>query len=110
VLSRDRAADPRANLAFRLTAYAYAGFSFLDCVTTAEALARGLHERNPLAATLYAHYGVVSLFLLKAAVVAAIVGVLALLPRRVAVWVAVAFSSSVASAVVGNMQALLSLH
>jgi Domain of unknown function (DUF5658) len=109
-LVRDRVSDPRSNLAFRLTAAAYIAFSLLDCVTTAEALARGGHERNPLAASLYAHYGVASLFALKAVIVAAIIAVLALLPRRVAVWVAIAFSAVVVSAVVGNLHTIFSFR
>jgi hypothetical protein len=107
---RERTVDPRADLAFRLTAWSYVGFSLIDCVTTAEALARGLHERNPVAAALYAHFGIASLFVLKVAIVATIVTVLALMPRRVAVWVSLAFAGAVAAAVIDNLHALLRLH
>jgi Domain of unknown function (DUF5658) len=107
--------SPRdANTAFGLVAIAYGFFSFLDWMTTADALAQGGRESNPLAATLYAQYGSGALLLLKAVVVAAIIFALARIPRRVmshrvAVWVGTAFVVATAVAVIGNAQALAAL-
>ena len=72
---------------------AYALFSLLDWMTTARALPQGGHEGNPIAALLYEQFGSAGLLLFKAIVVALIIAVLVLIPRRVmsqrvAVWVA----------------------
>jgi Domain of unknown function (DUF5658) len=101
-------------LAFRWVLIAYALVSVLDWVTTNSALALGGHERNPIAASLYAQYGSVALLLFKAAVVAVIIAVLARIPRRImseriAVWVGIAFVVVTAVAVIGNTDALASL-
>jgi Domain of unknown function (DUF5658) len=102
-------------MAFRLVLAAYAFFSLLDWLTTATALPQGGREGNPLAASLYAQYGSAGLLFFKAVVVAFIIGVLALIPRRVmsqrvAVWVATAFVVLTAVAVIGNVHALASLQ
>lgn len=91
---------------FRLSACAYVVFGVADCVTTAVALTRGGHERNPFAAALYQQYGLASLFALKGLVVAVILFVLTRLPQRVAVWVTISFAVSAALVVVANLQAL----
>jgi hypothetical protein len=106
VFSLARAADPRANLAFRLAVYAYVTFGILDCVTTGIGLAVGGREGNPLAASIYQHYGLASLFAFKAIVMAFIIVVLTLLPRRVAAWTTIAFTLGVAVGVVGNLQVI----
>jgi Domain of unknown function (DUF5658) len=108
VSTRDRIA------ALRLVLIAYALFSFLDWITTATALAQGGRERNPIAASLYAQYGSPGLLLFKVLVVALIIGVFMVIPRRVmslriAVWVATAFVAFTALAVIGNVHALASL-
>jgi hypothetical protein len=92
-----------------LAVYSYVFFGLLDCLTTAVALALGGHEGNPVAASLYARYGASALFAFKAIVVAVIIAVLCLLPRRVAVWTTTAFAAAVAFSVVGNMHAILHL-
>lgn len=105
VSTRDRKA------VFHLVIISYALFSVLDWMTTTTALSLGGRERNPIAASLYVQYGSPGLLLFKALVVAAIVAVLVLIPRRimsqrVAVWVATAFVVITALAVLGNVHAL----
>jgi hypothetical protein len=100
--------------AFRLVVGAYIAISVLDWTTTATALPQGGREGNPIAASLYSQYGSLGLLLFKGAIVAVIIGVLALIPRRimskrVAVWVGVAFVALTTFAVVGNLHALASL-
>jgi hypothetical protein len=92
--------------AFVLAILSYSLFSVLDVMTTVVALGRGLHERSALGASLYLEYGSAGLWVAKAAVVGLIVGVLAVMPRRIGVWVGTAFAVWTALAVVGNLQAL----
>jgi hypothetical protein len=109
VFSRDRAADPRANLAFRVAVYAYLVFGILDCITTAVALFHGGREGNPLAASLYASYGLMGMFAFKSIVVAFIVFVLTLLPRRIATWMTTWFAATVGFGVIGNLHQIAHL-
>lgn len=92
--------------AFVFAIISYALFSVLDVMTTIAALGRGLHERNALGASLYLQYGAAGLWVAKMTVVGLIVTVLALMPRRIAVWVGTAFAAWTALAVVGNLHAL----
>jgi hypothetical protein len=92
--------------AFLFAILSYVLFSVLDVMTTVVALRQGLHEHNGLAASLYEQYGSAGLWAAKGAVVALIVVVLAMMPRRVAVWVGTAFAVWTALAVVGNLHAL----
>jgi hypothetical protein len=101
--------DRHGTSAFQVAALAYVFFGLLDCVTTAVALARGGREGNQFAASLYSSYGLAGLFTLKAIVVALILGILVIVPRRLAAWVTTAFASGVALAVVGNLHALTRL-
>ena len=99
---------------FRLVLLTYVAFSFLDWLTTASALTQGGREGNPIAASLYSEYGSAGLLLFKAIVIVVIIGVLALIPRRlmskrVAMWVGTAFVAVTAFAVIGNLHALASL-
>ena len=96
--------------AFLLAAGMYVFFGALDCLTTASALSRGARERNPLAAYLYRHYGMVSLYAFKAAVVTLILLGLATLPRRIGVWVATGFAVVVGLIVVANANTLTGLY
>lgn len=102
-----RTAEDRA---FLLATGMYVFFGTLDCLTTAQALAHGAHERNPIAARLYAHYGVLSLYAFKALVVGVILVGLTLLPRRVGVWVATVFAVVIGLIVVANSQAITTLY
>ena len=79
--------------------------SAADCLCTGRALALGFHERNPLAASLYAHVGMASLWALKAVVLAAILLGLSILPRRAAAVTAV-FALTALLTVVANLRAL----
>ncbi len=99
---------------FRLVLAAYVVVSVLDWVTTASALPQGGREGNPIAASLYSQYGSAGLLLFKGVVVAVIITILVLIPRRimsrrVAVWVGTAFVAITAFAVIGNLHALASL-
>jgi hypothetical protein len=90
---------------------AYVGFSLLDWTTTTTALASGGQEGNPIAASVWIQYGAVGLLAFKALIVAVIIAVLMLIPRRVmsvrvAVWVATAFTLATAATVIGNLHAL----
>jgi hypothetical protein len=93
-----------------LAASAYVAFGLLDCVTTAVALTHGGREGNPLAASLYERFGVVSLFAFKGIVISVILAVATLLPRRTAAWIVTAFAVAVAFAVVGNLHAIWHLR
>jgi Mg2+/Co2+ transporter CorB len=104
LLARADARDRDAAFVFAILSYAL--FSVLDVMTTLVALGRGLHERNGLGASLYMQYGAAGLWVAKAAVVGLIVAVLALMPRRIAVWVGTAFALVTAVAVIGNLHAL----
>lgn len=111
---RSEASTRDRKAAFRFVLIVYALFSLLDWMTTARALPQGGHEGNPIAAVLYEQFGSAGLFLFKATVVTVIIGVLALVPRRVmsqriAVWVGTAFVVITAVAVIGNAHALASL-
>jgi Domain of unknown function (DUF5658) len=98
--SRDR------NAAFYFAILTYALFSVLDVMTTVSALGDGLRERNAFGASLYEAYGAAGLWVAKGIVVSLIVGVLMVMPRRVAVWVGTALAVSTALVVIGNLQAL----
>lgn len=97
------------NAAFVFAAASYMLFSALDVMSTVSALQGGLRERNVFGASVYASYGSAGLWALKAVVVAAIVAVLVLIPRRIAVWVATALTLMTAVAVVSNLQLLARL-
>lgn len=77
-----------------------------DAVTTNQALSHGMRERNPLAATLYAHAGIEGLWLMKTAVLALMLVALVAVPRRVAVLLAVIFAATMAFDVAANLDAL----
>jgi hypothetical protein len=94
------------NFAFWLVAGGYVIFSLVDCLTTSYGLAHGGRERNPIAASLYASYGIGALFALKAAIVAVIVLTLQHLPRRPAVWVGVVFAAAMGLVVSANLAAI----
>jgi hypothetical protein len=103
------------NVAFGLVLVTYALFSLFDWLTTSTALPAGGREGNPIAASLYTEYGSTGLLVFKTLVVAAIVGVLVFIPRRimsqrVAVWVTTGFVIATALAVLGNVHALASLQ
>jgi hypothetical protein len=98
------ARDRDAAFAFAILSYAL--FSALDVMTTIAGLGQGLRERNAWGASLYMQYGSAGLWVAKGAVVALIVVVLAVMPRRVAVWIGTAFAFWTALAVVGNLHAL----
>jgi hypothetical protein len=100
VATRDRDA------AFLFVIVSYVLFSALDVMTTIVALGQGLRERSSLGASVYMQYGSAGLWVAKAAVVGLIVAVLAVMPRRVAVWVGTAFAVWTALAVIGNLHAL----
>jgi Mg2+/Co2+ transporter CorB len=104
LLSRVDTRDRDAAFSFAILSYVL--FSVLDVMTTVVALGQGLHERNSLGASLYMQYGSAGLWVAKGAIVALIVAVLAVMPRRVAVWVGTAFAFWTALAVVGNLHAL----
>jgi hypothetical protein len=104
LLSRVEARD--RDVAFLFAILSYVLFSALDVMTTVVALGQGLRERSSLGASLYVQYGSAGLWAGKAAVVGLIVAVLAVMPRRVAVWVGTAFAAWTALAVIGNLHAL----
>jgi len=104
LLSRVDTRDRDAAFAFAILSYVL--FSVLDVMTTVVALDQGLRERSALGASLYMQYGAAGLWAAKAAVVGLIVAVLAVMPRRVAVWVGTAFAVVTAMAVIGNLHAL----
>ena len=104
--------DDRAIFIGALTAYGL--FSLFDWVTTAVALASGGTEGNPIAASVFASFGNAGLLAFKALVVAVIVAVLVLIPRRImslrlATWVAAIFAVISAFIVIHNVQAYASL-
>src|SRR5579864_7522935 len=92
--------------AFILAVVSYVSFSILDVMTTVVALSRGLREHSALGASIYTQFGAAGLWVAKTFVVGLIVTVLAVMPRRVAVWVGTAFAVWAALAVIGNLQAL----
>ena len=92
---------------FTIAVAAYVLFSLLDCFTTAVALAGGhAFERNPFAAAVYHAHGIAGLYVLKLAVVVAVIVGLRVLPRSLAAWVATAFTAIAALAVVANLHVL----
>jgi len=79
----------------------------LDVLTTAVGLLLGLDEANPLTAGVLRHLGVAGLMLQKLPVVLALVVGLAVLPRRVAVVAAWAFTLLMAVVVASNLSLVL---
>jgi hypothetical protein len=90
----------------RLLWIVYCGMSAADCLSTGRALGLGLRERNPLAASLYEHAGIASLWAIKAVVLGAILFGLSALPRRAAAAVTAVFALSAVVTVLANLQAL----
>lgn len=70
------------NPAFALAWWVYVLGSVADCVTTGVALAKGLHERNPVARAIYRVAGMDALWAFKLAVLGVILYGLTWLPRR----------------------------
>lgn len=116
LLARVSPQEGRTIFLFALAAYAL--FSLLDWLTTAQALAYGGREGNPIAASVFAQYGDIGLLVFKGVIVAFIIAVLVLMPRRVmslriATYLAVAFAVAVAFTDIHNVQAyaqLLHVH
>lgn len=110
------ARDGRAVFAFAVGAYVL--FSLFDWITTSVALAAGGAEGNPLAASVFSAFGDSGLLLFKAVVVALIITILVLIPRRImslriATWIAAVFAVLSAVTVIHNIEAyasLLQLH
>lgn len=100
--AREHAAVNRGAGLFRGLAALYLLLGIGDCVTTSFALAAGAHERNPLGASLYAHFGGGALWLTKALVSGMVIAGLAILPRRVAAITAAAFVAVLALVVADN--------
>ncbi len=94
------------NWTFRLVLVAYVALGLADVLTTQYGLAHGGQERNPIAAALYAQFGIASLYVFKVLIVAVILVGLRLMPRRIAVWVGTAFAAVTALAVIGNLQVI----
>lgn len=99
---------------FVLAVAAYVLFSLFDWLTTAVALGVGGEEGNPVAASVFAVFGDAGLLAFKAIVVAVIIGILVLIPRRimslrVATWIAAIFAVVAAVTVIHNVQAYASL-
>ena len=93
---------------------AYVGFSALDVATTSVALAAGGREGNPIAARIFHALGDGGLLAFKSIVVAIIIAVLVLVPRRVlslrvATYIAAVFAAVMATVVMHNVQAYASL-
>ncbi|MBV8529365.1 MAG: hypothetical protein JOZ75_13725 [Candidatus Dormibacteraeota bacterium] len=106
------AREGRAALTVALAAYVL--FSLFDWITTAIALAAGASEGNPIAASVFAMFGNWGLLAFKVVVVAAIIAVLTLIPRRImspriATWVAAIFAVVAAVTVIHNAQAYASI-
>lgn len=104
--------DGRAVFLFAL--FAYVLFSLFDWATTATALAAGGKEGNPIAASVFAVFGNAGLLVFKVVVVAIIIAILLLIPRkvmslRVATWIAAIFALVAAVTVIHNVQAYTSL-
>ena len=79
----------------------------LDILTTTVGLIRGLDEANPLTAGVIHHLGAGGLIIQKVPVVLALVGGLTLLPRRVAVVSAWAFTVLMGAVVASNVSLVL---
>lgn len=73
-----------SNPAFALAWWVYVGGSVADCITTAVALGRGFHERNPVARAIYEGSGMEALWAFKFGVLGVILFGLTWLPWRVA--------------------------
>ncbi|HET9051835.1 MAG TPA: DUF5658 family protein [Candidatus Dormibacteraeota bacterium] len=84
----------------------YLAGNVADAMTTGQALAHGLRERNPLAAAVYDHAGIGGLWALKSAVLALMLVALVAVPRRIAVVLAVIFAATMAVDVAANLDAL----
>ncbi len=97
------------NPAFALAWWVYVLGSVADCMTTGLALQRGLGERNPVAAALYAHSGMATLWAFKGVVLAAILFGLTLLPRTVAVVAAGVLAVTICLDVNANLVMLRSI-
>jgi hypothetical protein len=93
---------------FRLLWIVYCGAAAADCLTTARAVALGLHERNPLARWMYHQAGMASLWAAKVAVLVTILVGLSFLPRRVAAAVTAVFAITAWLIVWANLAALAS--
>lgn len=92
---------------FRLAWMVYITASAADCLSTAVALASGrMRERNPLAAALFAHGGMLSLVLLKTAVLGILLCAVSMLPRRVAVGFSIFLAAGVLVVVADNVNAI----
>lgn len=79
----------------------------LDILTTTTGLVSGLEEANPVTAGVIRHLGVAGLLLQKVPVVIALLCGLILLPRRVAVVSAWAFTVLMGAVVASNLNLLL---
>jgi Domain of unknown function (DUF5658) len=75
----------------------------LDILTTTDGLGLGLQEANPLTASVLRHLGVAGLLAQKVPVVLALLAGLSLLPRRVALAAAWAFTLLMAMVVASNL-------
>src|SRR5215472_3337824 len=100
--------------AFLLAIAAYVLFSLFDWITTAVSLEVGGAEGNPLAASVFSTFGNSGLLVFKALVVAVIIAILVVMPRRVmslrvATWIAAIFAVVSAVIVIHNVQAYASL-
>ncbi|MBV8529364.1 MAG: hypothetical protein JOZ75_13720 [Candidatus Dormibacteraeota bacterium] len=100
--------------AFLLAAAAYVLFSLFDWITTALSLRVGGAEGNPLAASVFSIFGNGGLLVFKGVVVAVIIAILMVIPRRimslrVATWIAAIFAIVSALIVIHNVQAYASL-
>ena len=112
LFSRLSTRDDRA--AFVLALAEYVLFSLFDWVTTALSLQVGGTEGNPLAASVFSTFGNAGLLVFKAVVVAVIIAILVLIPRRimslrVATWIGAIFAVVAAVIVIHNVQAYASL-
>ncbi|HEX6538959.1 MAG TPA: DUF5658 family protein [Candidatus Dormibacteraeota bacterium] len=104
--------DGRAVFVFAV--FAYVLFSLFDWITTALSLGIGGNEGNPLAASVFSVFGNAGLLMFKAVVVAVIIAILVLIPRRimslrVATWIAAIFAIVAAVTVIHNAGAYASL-
>lgn len=108
--TRSRQPAPRASQAFLAAWAAYVLLSGVDCLTTAWALGNHLTEINPLAARLYASGGITALWAFKFAVLGMMLPLLTLLPRRIAVAVAVGLAAVMCLNDISNLSWILAPH
>ena len=87
-------------------AFAFGVFSLLDCMTTAYGVSHGADELNPFQAAFIGR-GLDSFFLLRAAVVTAVIAGLDYVPRRVAPWIGLASTALTGLVVVSNLHAIV---